>query len=72
MSGITLEYMRNNWGDREAEYSFDTIGKLAEWHVKLKHSRMIARLPMELAWWFRAEDWAKIHLGIMRCSPWCR
>ena len=26
----TLEYMRNNWGDREAEYSFDTIVKLAE------------------------------------------
>ena len=35
MSGSTLEYMRNNWGDREAEYSFDTIVKLAEWHVKL-------------------------------------
>ena len=33
MSGSTLEYMRNNWGDREAEYSFDMIVKLAEWHV---------------------------------------
>ena len=30
MSGSTLKYMRNNWGDREAEYSFDTIVKLAE------------------------------------------
>ena len=27
MSGITLEYMRNNWGDWESEYSFDTIVK---------------------------------------------
>ena len=30
MSGSTLEYMRENWGGREAEYSFDTIVKLAE------------------------------------------
>ena len=30
MSGSTLEYMRNNWRDREAEYSFDTIVKFAE------------------------------------------
>ena len=34
MIGSTLEYMRENWGGREAEYSFDTIVKLAEWHVK--------------------------------------
>ena len=25
MSGSTLEYVRENWGGREAEYSFDTI-----------------------------------------------
>ena len=37
--------------------------KLAEWHVKVKYPRMIARLPMELAWAFRAEDGAKIHFG---------
>ena len=30
MSGSTLEYMRENLGGREAEYSFDTIVKLAE------------------------------------------
>ena len=29
ISGSTLEYMRDNWGGREAEYSFDTIVKLA-------------------------------------------
>ena len=46
--------MRNKCGDREAEYSFDTIVKLAELHVKGKYPRMIARLPMELAWSFRA------------------
>ena len=63
MSGSTLEYMRNNWGDRDAEYSFDTIVKLAEWHVKWKHPRMIAMVPMGLAWSFRAEDGAKIHFG---------
>ena len=34
MSGSTLEYMRDNCGGREAEYSFDTIVKLAEWHTK--------------------------------------
>ena len=34
MSGSTLEYMRENCGGMEAEYSFDTIVKLAEWHVK--------------------------------------
>ena len=63
MSGSTLEYMRENWGAREAEYSFDTIVKLAEWHVKGKYPRMIARLPMELTWSFRGEDGAKIHFG---------
>ena len=50
MSGSTLEYVRENWGGREAEFSFDTIVKLAEWHVKGMYPRMIARLPMELAW----------------------
>ena len=30
ISGSTLEYMRDNLGVREAEYSFDTIVKLAE------------------------------------------
>ena len=55
--------MRNNWGDRESEYSFDTIVNLAEWHVKGKYPRMIARLPRGLAWAFRAEDWANIHFG---------
>ena len=49
MSGSTLEYMRENWGGRGAEYSFDTIVKLAEWHVKGKYPRMIARLPREMA-----------------------
>ena len=49
MSGSTLEYMRENCGVREAEYSFDTIVKLAEWHVKWKYPRMILRLPRELA-----------------------
>ena len=72
MSGSTLEYMRENWVGREAEYSFDTIVKLAEWHVKGKYPRMIARLPREVAWAFRAEDGAKIYLGTMRCSRWCR
>ena len=37
MSWSTLEYMRNNWGDLESKYSFDTIVKLAEWHVKGKY-----------------------------------
>ena len=69
MSGSTLEYMRNNWGDREAEYSFDTIVKLAEWHVKWKYPRMIARVPMELAWSFRAEDGTKIHFGHYEVRP---
>ena len=52
MSGSTLEYMRNNCGDREAEYSFDTIVKLAGCHIKWKYPRMIARLPRALAWSF--------------------
>ena len=39
MSGSTLEYVRENLGGREAEYSFDTIVKLAEWHVKRKYPR---------------------------------
>ena len=29
MSGSTLEFMRDNWGGREAEYSCDRIVKLA-------------------------------------------
>ena len=56
MSGSTLEYMRDNWGAREAEYSFDTIIRLAEWHVKGKYPRMIARLPREVAWAYRAVE----------------
>ena len=67
--GSTLEYMRENWGGREADYSFDTIVKLAEWHVKGKYSRMIARLPRELAWAFRAKDGAKIHFGHYEVQP---
>ena len=63
MSMSTLEYMRENCGGREAEYNFDTIVKLAEWHGKGKYPRMIARLPREVAWAFRAEDGAKIHFG---------
>ena len=63
MSGSTLEYMRENWGGRHAEYSFETIVKLAEWHVKGKYTRMIARLPRELAWAFMAEDGANVHFG---------
>ena len=63
MSGSTLEYMRDNWGGREAEYSFDTIVKLAVWNVRGRYQRMIARFPKELAWSFRAEDGAKVHFG---------
>ena len=48
MSGSTLEYMRDNWGVSEAEYSFDTIVKLSEWHVNGKYPRMTARLPRQL------------------------
>ena len=69
MSGSTLEYVRENWGGREAEFSFDTLVKLAEWHVKGKYPRMIARLPRELAWSFRAEDGAKIHFGHYEVQP---
>ena len=69
MSGSTLEYMRENWGEIEAEYSFDTIVKLAEWHVKGKYPRMVARLPRELAWSFRAVDGAKIHFGHYEVQP---
>ena len=69
MSGSTLKFMRDNYGGREAEYSFDTIVKLAEWHVKGKYPRMIARLPRELAWAFRAEDGAKIHFGHYEVQP---
>ena len=69
MSGSTLEYMGDNWGDSEAEYSFDTIVKLAEWHVKRKYPRMIARLSRELAWSFRAEDGAKIHFWHYEVQP---
>ena len=72
MSGSTLEYMRENWRAREAEYSFDTIVKLAEWHVKGKYPRIFARLTRELAWSFRAEDGLRYTLGIMKCSRWCR
>ena len=43
--------------------------KLAEWHVKLKYPRMIASLPRELAWSFRAEDGAKIHFGHYEVQP---
>ena len=63
MSGSTLECMRENWGAREVEYSSDTVVKLAEWHVKGKYPRMIARLPRELAWSFRADDGVNIHFG---------
>ena len=69
MSGSTLEYMRENWGGMEAEYSFDTIVKLAEWHTKGKYPGMISRLPMELAWAFRAEDGAKLHFGHYEVQP---
>ena len=69
MSGSTLEYIRDNWGGREAEYSFDTIVKLAVWHANGKYPRMIARLPMELAWSFRAEDGALIHFGHYEVQP---
>ena len=69
MSGSTLEYMRENWGGREAEYSFDTIVKLAEWQVKGKYPRMIARLPREVAWAFWAEDRAKIHFWHYEVQP---
>ena len=61
--------MRENWGAWEAEYSFDTIVKLAEWHVKWKYPRMIARLLMELALSFRAEYGAKIHFGHYKVQP---
>ena len=30
---------------------------------------MIASLPRELAWSFRAEDWAKIHFGHYKVQP---
>ena len=56
MSVSTLANMRDNCGGMDAEYSFDTIVKLAEWHVKGKYPRMIVRLPRELAWAFRADD----------------
>ena len=56
MSRSTLEYMRDNCGGREAEYSFDTMVKLTEWYVKGKYPRMIASLQRELVWSFRAED----------------
>ena len=69
MSGSTLEYMRDNWGGREVEYSFDTIVTLAEWHVKGKYPRMIARLPRELTWSFRAEDGANIYFGHYEVQP---
>ena len=69
MSGSTLEYIRDNWGGREAEYSFDTIVKLAEWHVKGKYPWMIARLHRELEWSFRAEIGAKIHSGHYEVQP---
>ena len=69
MSGSTLEYMRDNCGANEAEYSFDTIIKMAELHVNGKYPRMIARLPRELAWSFRAEEVAKIHFGHYEVQP---
>ena len=69
MSGSTLEFMRDNCGGREADYSFDTIVKLAEWHVKGKYPLMIARLQRELAWSFRAEDGAKIYFGHYEVQP---
>ena len=62
MSGSALEYMRDNWGEREAELSFDTIIRLAEWHDQGKYRRMISMLPRKLAWSFRAENGAKIHV----------
>ena len=61
--------MRDNCVGREAEYSFDTIVRLSDWHVKRKYLRMIARLPRELAWVFRAEDWANIHFGHYEVQP---
>ena len=69
MSGSTLEYMPDNWGLREADYGFDTIIKLAEWYVQWKYPRMISMLPRELAWSFRAEDWAKIHFRHYEVQP---
>ena len=53
----------------EAAYSFYTIVKLAEWHVKGKYPRMSARLPGELAWAFIAEDGAKVHFGHYEVQP---
>ena len=69
MSVSTLGYMRENCGASEAEYSFDTIIRLAEWHVNGKYPRMIASLPRELAWSFRAEDGAKIHFWHYEVQP---
>ena len=61
--------MREIWEGKEAEYSFDTIVKLAEWHVKVNCPRMIARLPRELAWAFLADDGAKVHFGHYEVQP---
>ena len=41
MSLSTLEYMLDNLGWREEEFSFDVITRLAEWHDQEKYLRMI-------------------------------
>ena len=56
ISGSTLEYVRYNWVVIESYFSFAMFMRLAEWHDQSKYPRMIARLPMEPAWSFRAED----------------
>ena len=43
--------------------------KLTEWQVNGKYPRMIARLPRELAWSFRAVDGTKIHFGHYEVQP---
>ena len=43
--------------------------KFAEWHTKGKYPRKIARLPMELAWAFRAEDGDYVHFGHYEVQP---
>ena len=56
MSGNTLEFLNDNWSIKEKELNFEKPVKVAEWNFKWKYPRMIARLPRELEWAYRAVE----------------
>ena len=69
MSWSTLEYLNDNWSTKEKEFNFETLVKVVEWRINGKYTRMIARLPIELAWAYHAEERGNISFRHYEVSP---